>query len=94
MPLANQANLRFSFFNSHFIMSSFWPNRDNPKGFSIETLAKKYRQKINNASNTTIQDLPDSLGGSNPKKNISRIHQKESLTHWANRDFREEYNVA
>ena len=75
-------------------MSNFWPNREAPKGFSIETLAKKYRQRLNKSKNSSLEiNINSPFMNSNPK-DYTFLRSKESSIHWANRDFRDDYNVA
>tara|TARA_B100000700_G_C14820470_1_gene749666 strand:+ start:558 stop:755 length:198 start_codon:yes stop_codon:yes gene_type:complete len=59
-------------------MSKFWPERSTVVGFSIEKLAKNYRDKLrmNNASLVT-------------DRNESKIIPTNAYCHWANREFSE-----
>ena len=74
-------------------MKNFWPHRPVVKGFSIENLARKYRQKISTASsiNTSNKSLDDrdlkSINGDAQKITITPVSTKRG--HWANRDFSE-----
>ena len=79
-------------------MKKFWPNRSIAKGFSIERLARKYREKISKVSsdenvNESLYDI-----------NINSIKEDSSIIvssniklikgHWANRDFSEYRDAA
>ena len=75
-------------------MSNFWPNREAPKGFSIETLAKKYRQRLNKSMASSLENKTNSSFINTNPKDVTFLRSKESSRHWANRDFREDYNVA
>ena len=81
-----------------FILKNFWPHRSDAKGFSIENLARKYREKISyNSPNETPKDsVNDSdLNSFNIKtKHIFRSDTSSNRVHWANRDFSEYRNVA
>ena len=74
-------------------MNKFWPRRDSPKGFSIEKLASKYREKI---SSNQFNKSNFSNNNDNPlQAKINRIDSSENKIisisqdniHWANRDF-------
>ncbi len=77
----------------YFIVKIFWPHRSDPKGFSIENLARKYREKISKVplNKNLNQCLDDNNFKStieeNKKLTLSHIHTKRK--HWANRDFSE-----
>ena len=79
-------------------MKIFWPHRSKAKGFSIENLASKYREKISSLSNekTFNQILVDR----NLKSRIEDSNHMETFNlsnkrvHWANRDFSEYREVA
>ncbi len=79
-------------------MKNFWPQRPAAKGFSIERLARKYREKISITSFNRITD--ESLNDIN--LNSRQAEVKESLgnslsekkIHWANRDFSEYMDAA
>ena len=74
-------------------MKFFWPRRSEAKGFSIENLASKYREKISRLSSNKIQNQISY------EKNIKFMQEKckklevSNLCikrgHWANRDFSE-----
>ena len=76
-----------------FTLKNFWPKRTNAKGFSIENLARKYREKI--SSSTTNKSLNELV----KEKNLNTFHEDKQHTteaaipinrgHWANRDFSE-----
>ena len=79
-------------------MNHFWPSRPNPEGFSIDKLARGYRDKI---SKFSYQKGNEKLNEDLPKKNSlkSRLIDSKAFNsnpipiHWANRDF-EEYRDA
>tara|TARA_Y100001968_G_C19074414_1_gene579983 strand:- start:250 stop:489 length:240 start_codon:yes stop_codon:yes gene_type:complete len=71
----------------------FWPHRSDAKGFSIENLARNYREKIsgissNKFSNQLLDDkkLKSNMEDSNQK---ALSHLSIKRRHWANRDFSE-----
>ncbi|WP_320664754.1 hypothetical protein [Prochlorococcus sp. MIT 1223] len=73
-------------------MDNFWPPRPSPKGFSIEKLAKRYRQKISKGSFFEINSSSDRDG-------LLKEGKKQKLSfadfnHWANRDFIEYKEIA
>ena len=74
-------------------MKIFWPHRSSAKGFSIENLARKYREKIsevsfNRFSNQLLDDT--NLQSSNKESEHKRLsHLPIKRGHWANRDFSE-----
>tara|TARA_Y100001968_G_scaffold36481_1_gene27971 strand:+ start:714 stop:953 length:240 start_codon:yes stop_codon:yes gene_type:complete len=71
----------------------FWPHRSDPKGFSIENLARKCREKISNVSSNanSNQLLDDSnlkyIDKDREYKGLAHLSIKRG--HWANRDFSE-----
>tara|TARA_Y100001968_G_scaffold100296_1_gene90226 strand:+ start:162 stop:398 length:237 start_codon:yes stop_codon:yes gene_type:complete len=75
----------------------FWPYRSKAKGFSIENLADKYREKISSlSSDKTSNQFSDDR---NLKSIIDINHIEISPMvvkrgHWANRDFSEYKEVA
>lgn len=80
-------------------MNHFWPSRPNPEGFSIDKLAKVYRDKLSKSSNKTNGDhLKKELPKINNIK--SRLIDSKSSNsnvisiHWANRDFHEYRDIA
>ena len=79
-------------------MKIFWPQRPPTKGFSIETLARKYREKISIVSSNKIsnQFLCDrNLKSIKEDSNhIAKFHLSFKRGHWANRDFSEYRDVA
>jgi len=81
-----------------FIVKIFWPYRSDPKGFSIQNLARKYREKISGVSRSTISNqLLDDKNLQSLKQDIqtfplSQISIKKG--HWANRDFSEYRDAA
>ncbi len=72
-------------------MNRFWPSRPSPKGFSIDTLSRKYRSKIN-----TKLELNENLGKENYKQDFTSRNILPSVRylHWANRDFYEYKDAA
>ncbi len=83
-------------------MNHYWPNRPDPKGFSIETLAKRYRERLANSDfesertkdhkNDTASDYLQLNKEDGLKKTIQS--NNEHTTHWANRYFDEYHDVA
>ena len=74
-------------------MKNFWPHRSDPKGFSIQNLARKYRSKIsgdssNEISNQLIEDK-NLISMEEKGKRISILDLSVKRTLWANRDFSE-----
>ncbi len=71
-------------------MNKFWPSRPSPEGFSIEKLARSYREKIAGGGASEISET-------SIKKDIelSKIERKVNLnnSHWANRSY-DEYREA
>ena len=81
-------------------MKNFWPHRPHSKGFSIEKLARKYREKIssnslndNSAKLINNKNL-DSAYEENKNIKIASLPFKVAQGHWANRDFSEYRKVA
>ena len=80
-------------------MRNFWPQRPSAKGFSIERLALKYRERLSkvSSSNVSKKELSNEIS-----TNIIEIEKKEILKyqlssnsiHWANRDFSEYRDAA
>lgn len=80
-------------------MRNFWPQRPSAKGFSIERLALKYRERLSKASSSNVseKELPNEI-----TSNIIEIEKKGTLKsqlysnsiHWANRDFSEYRDAA
>ena len=81
-------------------MTQFWPRRPDPKGFSIERLAKGYREKISKNSNKKpLSSFSDKKIITLKSKLIDRNtedikNSKEGYIHWANRDFLEYKDAA
>ena len=81
-------------------MKNFWPHRSNPKGFSIQNFARKYRSKISSiSSNRTSNQFQADKNLISTKeeieiKNISIYDLSIQKMHWANRDFSEYKKVA
>ncbi len=76
-------------------MTYFWPPRHTPKGFSIESLAKKYREKISGVSSQKSKKKPSSSLKEVYQENrfLNKDLNSENI-HWANRDFSEYRRVA
>ncbi len=74
-------------------MKNFWPHRSDAKGFSIENLARKYRERISNASSSkNLSQLSNDkyLNSFNEfSRHISVAPLSIRRGHWANRDFSE-----
>ena len=69
--------------------SNYWPKRSSPNGFSIQQLAKSYRNKISNiAFQSSKDDSPEPKTFSIPVTNI-KLDPETNQGHWANRDFNE-----
>ena len=66
-------------------MSKYWPERKPSRGFSIEKLAKAYREKLSNHPSNVFQ-LEDE------KTTNLRNPKLLSYGHWANRSY-EEYKI-
>ena len=79
-------------------MKNFWPHRSDAKGFSIENLARKYREKISDISyKKTLKELVKDRNLNSfdeESKDIFKSQILEKKDHWANRDFSEYREVA
>ena len=79
-------------------MKNFWPHRSNPKGFSIQNFARKYRSKFSSiSSNKTSNQFQDDKNLISIKQEIKKISIYDlsiQKMHWANRDFSEYKKVA
>ncbi|MBW3042319.1 hypothetical protein [Prochlorococcus marinus] len=79
-------------------MKKFWPRRLDAEGFSIENLARKYREKISrvstNISSNQKSDDSNFIPIKEDNKKISLASLPTKRGHWANRDFSEYRNVA
>ena len=79
-------------------MKIFWPKRSNAKGFSIENLARKYREKISNVtSDKVLNKLLDDNSLKLTKEDIKHMQlsiHSNKRGHWANRDFSEYRDAA
>ncbi len=79
-------------------MKNFWPHRSDAKGFSIEKLARKYREKILDfsSSNNSKELLAEANLKSFNNENTFNFRSYISVNrkHWANRDFAEYRDVA
>ena len=74
-------------------MKIFWPYRSKVKGFPIENLASKYREKFasctsNEVSNKFLDDRNLNSRNSDDK-HIETSLLTAKRGHWANRDFSE-----
>ena len=74
-------------------MKNFWPHRSKAKGFSIENLARRYRERISRVSSGKI---PSQLSKDRNLISMKEESNKIGLAdisidrvHWANRDFSE-----
>ena len=79
-------------------MKNFWPHRPLAKGFSIESLARKYREKISTTSFNTSSDRNNNDLGANfrkeSEKEVFKTYFAINKRHWANRDFSEYIDAA
>ncbi len=79
-------------------MKNFWPHRSDAKGFSIENLARKYREKISSvSSNLNASELENNCNldfQKEGKKKLSIASLSTKKVHWANRDFSEYKDAA
>ena len=74
-------------------MKIFWPYRSKVKGFSIENLAGKYREKsssasFNNISNQFLENR-NLKSIKEDRNHIATYPLTPKRVHWANRDFSE-----
>ncbi len=80
------------------ILKNFWPRRSDAKGFSIEKLARKYREKISGFSSSGISKQSEIKNNlkivDQDRKEIHRSFLLVKRGHWANRDFSEYREVA
>tara|TARA_Y100001968_G_C19100140_1_gene592095 strand:- start:118 stop:354 length:237 start_codon:yes stop_codon:yes gene_type:complete len=75
-------------------VNHFWPSRPYAEGFSIEKLAKKYREKISTFKSAENHPKKESYYSS---QNVQSIKEKVetfqsysfNCVHWANRCFEE-----
>ncbi len=81
-------------------MNKFWPPRPSPEGFSIEKLARSYKEKIINSSykrSELSEKEQKQIMLENDKKDESLENNDsniEKFIHWANRSFYEYKDVA
>ena len=77
----------------NFIVKTFWPHRSKANGFSIQNLARKYREKISNNSSKQISnkllDNRNVISMKDESNKISIVNLSIKRIHWANRDFSE-----
>jgi len=75
------------------MVKNFWPHRSKAKGFSIEKLSRKYREKISSVSSNESSNqflVNRNLRSINEYSNQMDIYDKSKRRgHWANRDFSE-----
>ena len=85
----------FGFFKKGiiFFVKIFWPSRSKVKGFSIENLSGKHREKSSSASS---EKKSNQFSGDTNLKSIKEdsnhmaiYHLTTIREHWANRDFSE-----
>ena len=76
-------------------MKNFWPHRSKAKGFSIQNLARKYREKISNSSSNQkisielLDDRNNVISMKEESKKSPTVNLSLKRIHWANRDFSE-----
>ena len=79
-------------------MKNFWPHRVDVKGFSIENLARQYREKISDiSSKKTLKEIVKDRNLNSLDEDSKDIFQSQILekkVHWANRDFSEYREIA
>ena len=76
-------------------MSNYWPKRNDPKGFSIESLSKKYKARLRELSNITNIPIPN-VGSTQEQNNFDKFSNSlcntkpssKEINHWANRDYK------
>ena len=66
-------------------MIKYWPSRNNPKGFSIKSLARNHQKKLSTHGLNNSTDNKRVCSSLNYALEISR----ENKNHWANRSFEE-----
>tara|TARA_Y100001968_G_scaffold218310_1_gene200978 strand:+ start:3852 stop:4076 length:225 start_codon:yes stop_codon:yes gene_type:complete len=74
-------------------LNHFWPHRPAPKGFSIDKLANKCREKIykNSRTDSSESDIDVQVLHIVEEK---EINSSGSFIHWANRTFAEYQEAA
>ena len=83
-------------------MNYFWPRRPSPKGFSIEGLARKYKEKISSRDFLFTKKIPTQLISPREQIDNHHYHQEENslrddryeVIHWANRSYDEYLDAA
>ncbi len=83
-------------------MKFFWPKRSAPKGFSIDNLAKKYKPTLGFSSSdefpARLQENDKGLIEKGFTSTVLRTAEDSKLevicSHWANRDFKEYFDIA
>ena len=68
-------------------MTNYWPFRPPVQGFSIDKLAKRYKQKL------VISSINSNTHQSTSPNSASRNHFSGSM-HWANRIYHEYDNAS
>ena len=68
-------------------MSKYWPDRSIPEGFSIEKLAKRYRERFS----SVVDPIESYVAPDSVEENVV---QDCYVMHWANRDFKEYHEAA
>ncbi len=85
-------------------MKNFWPKRPSPNGFSIENIARNYKERLKEKIQEDNQDhgkgqfAKNVVGFENSERldkfvNVSKIKDIGKY-HWANRDFNEYLDIA
>ena len=80
-------------------MRNFWPPRASAKGFALDHLALKYRERISKVSlsNFSKKELQKEITSNiikMKKKEIIKSQVYANSIHWANRDFSEYRDAA
>ena len=75
-------------------MVNYWPRRSSPEGFSIEKLAKNYRDKISKLSFESMKSTYKERKSFQTTEKINCFIRISDNRHWANREFYEYYDVS
>jgi len=71
----------------------FWPNRSNAKGFSIQNITPRHREKVTSFSfsKKSNQSSDDNISKFKIEDHnqVEKSHISIKRGHWANRDFSE-----
>ena len=70
-------------------MKIFWPYRSKAKGFSIESLAAKYRENFSSLSSNEVFNDENVKSIKLDNNHIDKSFLNAKRGHWANRDFSE-----